>query len=224
MQHKAMSAEVKLSESGHVEAVFSKFNVIDLDRDVTLPGAFTDGAPVRMSAYNHESRRGGMLPVGRGKIEIRGDEAVLVGDFFLKTDHGRNTYETIKGMGDLQEWSYSYDILKRSQGMHGDPPAEVQFLEELKVHEVSPVLLGAGIDTRTLSVKSLTDMTDDELLAEAVSTYKAISERGLHLPPEIVDGVQSAQQAKDALRRRAGTLRLIAAANGIDIIPMEVSR
>ena len=29
----------------------------------------------------------------------------------------------------------------------------VQFLERLKVHEVSPVILGAGIATRTLATK-----------------------------------------------------------------------
>jgi hypothetical protein len=52
----------------------------------------------------------------------------------------------------LQEFSYGYDPVKFSFGEFEG--MKVRFLEELKVHEVSPVLVGAGVGTRLLTAKS----------------------------------------------------------------------
>lgn len=148
---------VKDADKGTVEAIFSTFNVVDLDGDVTRPGAFQDGAAVRISAYGHASW-GQALPVGKGVIRVTDQGAVLDGKFFLDTQQGRDTFTTVKEMGDLQEWSYGYDVEKSGSGtFEGE---DVRFLEELKVHEVSPVMLGAGIDTRTLAVKSSIPFSD----------------------------------------------------------------
>lgn len=49
-------ADVELKEDGdrgEVTAVFSTFDVVDADGDVTRKGAFTEGAPVVISAYGH---------------------------------------------------------------------------------------------------------------------------------------------------------------------------
>jgi hypothetical protein len=143
-------------DEGRVQSVFATLNVIDSDGDVTRPGAFEDGADVRISAYNHQSW-GGALPVGKGTIHEQGDEVILDGQFFMKTDSGRETFEVVKQMDELQEWSYGYDVVKRSDGTfpENDPEGKsVQFLEQLKVHEVSPVIVGAGVGTRTLATKS----------------------------------------------------------------------
>ena len=156
MQTKSLSMRVKDADQGLVEAVFATLGVIDADGDVTVPGAFEDGAAVRISAYGHESWLGA-LPVGRGVIRADNRQAVLDGQFFLGTTHGRDTFETVKQMGDLQEWSYGFDVVKWSQGEFEG--RDVRFLEGLKVHEVSPVLLGAGVDTRTLSVKAAGGIT-----------------------------------------------------------------
>jgi hypothetical protein len=52
MRRKSFGAvEVKGADSGEVRAVFSTFNTVDSDGDVTLPGAFRDGQEVRISAY-----------------------------------------------------------------------------------------------------------------------------------------------------------------------------
>lgn len=155
MEHKALAGvEIKDAEKGIVEAVFSTFNVIDSDKDVTLPGAFEDGAPVRMSAYGHTSWHG-ELPVGRGVIRVGEKDAVLEGQFFLKAAHARETFEVVKEMGDLQEWSYGYDVLATGEltDEWKEQGAE-RVLSKLYVPEVSPVLRGAGVDTRTLSVKA----------------------------------------------------------------------
>lgn len=144
--------EVKDAAQGTVEAVFSTFNEVDSDKDVTLPGAFTEGAATRISAYGHQSWFGA-LPVGKGTIRTSPTEAVLEGQFFLKTTHGRDTFEVVKEMGDLQEWSYGYDPVKFSFGeFNGE---KVRFLEQLLVDEVSPVLKGAGVNTRTTAVKQM---------------------------------------------------------------------
>lgn len=146
--------EVKDAEKGEVQAVFSTFDAIDKDGDVTKAGAFTDGAPVRISAYGHESWFGA-LPVGKGIIRTTQTEAILDGKFFLDTTVGRDTFTTIKEMGELQEWSYGYDPVKFSYGEFEGQ--KVRFLEELKVDEVSPVLIGAGVNTRTLAAKGHPD-------------------------------------------------------------------
>jgi len=153
MERKGLSLELKEdgAEQGAVTAIFSTFNVIDKDGDVTLPGAFEDGAPVKISAWNHGWAD---LPVGRGEIKAQEEHALLEGRFFMDTAHGLDTYRTIKGLAELQEWSYGYDILESSEGPFNGQ--QVRFLKKLHVYEVSPVMLGAGIGTGTLDIKSLT--------------------------------------------------------------------
>lgn len=165
----AIRVEVKDADKGQVEAVFATFNVIDKDGDVTLPGAFEDGAPVRISAYQHTSWSGA-LPVGKGVIRQTDTEAILEGQFFLNTTGGRDTFEVVKQLGDQQEWSYGYDTLESSFGMQED--RNVQFLKKMKAHEVSPVLLGAGVGTRTLSAKNAS--TFNEQVVETMVVVNAL--------------------------------------------------
>ncbi len=154
MPHKALTGiEVKDTAKGLIEAVFATLNVIDKDGDVTLPGAFTNGEKVRISAYGHKSWDG-VLPVGKGEINEVGNEAILTGQFFMNTAAGRETFEVVKELGALAEFSYGFDVLENSFGVFGDDERKVQFLRKLQVHEVSPVLLGAGIGTRTLVAKA----------------------------------------------------------------------
>ena len=145
--------EVKDAEKGEVSAVFSTFNVKDKDGDVTLPDAFKSGADVVISAYGHKSWDG-VLPVGVGTITATKTEAILTGQFFLDTESGRDTFTAVKRLAEkgLGEWSYGYAPTKYSFGEHEGE--RVRFLEELDVTEVSPVLMGAGVNTRTLAAKS----------------------------------------------------------------------
>lgn len=158
MDHKAgplVQVKVVDESKGEVQCVFSTLNVIDKDRDVTLPGAFGE-QKVRISAYNHQSWSD-ELPIGKGVIREVGNEAILDGQFFMDVQKAKDTFNTIKHLEDLMEWSYGYDVLERDHGTWppGDAKGEdVQFLKKLKVHEVSPVILGAGENTRTLSAKS----------------------------------------------------------------------
>lgn len=151
MDTKGLRVEIKDADRGEVTAIFSTFDVVDSDQDVTKSGAFEDGAEMAISAYGHTSWSGA-LPVGKGRIRTTAKEAVLEGQFFLDTVAGRDTFTVVKQLGPLGQWSYGYDVTKESYGEHEGQ--RVRFLEGLKVHEVSPVLLGAGVDTRTLGAKS----------------------------------------------------------------------
>jgi hypothetical protein len=146
--------EIKAGDKGQVNAVFSTFNVLDKDSDITLPGAFAEGAPVVISAYGHKSWEGA-LPVGDGVIRTTAKEAVLDGQFYMDTTHGADAFRTVKRLAErgLGQWSYGYDVQDADYGeMDGK---QVRYLKRLSVTEVSPVLIGAGVNTRTLATKGL---------------------------------------------------------------------
>lgn len=149
---KALSnVEIKDASKGLVTAVVSTFGVIDLDGDVTSKATFTDGAPVVVSSYGHTSWSGD-LPIGKGTISTTDTECIADLQLFMDTPHGAAAFNTIKGLGSLGEWSYSLMNTVSHRGELDGRPAN--FLDSTDVKEVSPVLRGASINTRTLSVKS----------------------------------------------------------------------
>lgn len=162
--------EVKDADSGEVTAVFSTLGVVDSDGDVTRPGAFEDGAAVVISAFGHASW-GGALPVGKGVIRADDAKAVLEGQFFLDTTAGRDTFAAVKNLGPLGQWSYGYDVTECAFGEQDDK--RVRFLDGLKVFEVSPVLVGAGVGTQTLSAKgrNMTFADEGAAVLAALATF-----------------------------------------------------
>lgn len=138
---------------GEFRAVFATFDVVDHDGDITRPGAFKDGSEVIIGSWGHKTHE---LPVGKGRIVTDQKEAAVEGSFFLDTQPGRDTYQTVKNLGPLGEWSYVFSIkrweIERSEGSYH------RVLHELDVYSVDPVLAGAGIDTRTTAIKSRRDM------------------------------------------------------------------
>jgi HK97 family phage prohead protease len=145
--------------AGSLQATFSTFGTVDRDGDVTLPSAFQDGAAVPM-VWSHDWHR----PIGRGTIRVLPDRAVFDGAFFTKTAWGRDAYETVKEMGDLQDYSYGFQILDSAGGTHDGAPVRV--LKSLQVFEVSPVLVGAGIGTGTDHIKADDALEDKPFEAE----------------------------------------------------------
>jgi len=154
METKVYQAELGLKEgsekTGEFEAVFATLGVVDHDGDVTVKGAFTEGQDVPVASYGHEHR---LLPVGLGTVHERDGKAILNGQFFLDTEAGREHYLTLKHLGGLQQWSYAFDVEEQESGPFDGK--QVRFLKKLKVHEVSPVLVGAGVDTQTTDIKSV---------------------------------------------------------------------
>lgn len=138
-----------LGDTGSFEATFATLGVIDKDGDVTVTGAFQDGQEVRISAWGHNW---GALPVGKGVIHADEQRAWVDGQFFLELPAGKDTYQTVKLLGELQEWSYGFEIKDQSFGEFEG--RQVRFLRGLDVFEVSPVMIGAGVDTGTDLIKT----------------------------------------------------------------------
>lgn len=201
--------EIKDADKGEVAVVFSTLGVVDSDMDVTLAGAFEDGARVKISSYGHTSWQG-RLPVGKGVIREVGNEAVMEGKFFLDTTDGRETFAVVKELGEDQEWSYGYDVTKCSFGEHQGQ--QVRFLEQLKVHEVSPVLVGAGVGTRLLSAKSGLKFGEhvesvvadvDALITRAADVVALRAEKGKAISE---DSAQALARLDESLKRLSALL------------------
>lgn len=159
---KLVTADVRVKDAdqGIVELVFSTFNKVDKDGDVTLKGAFVGNPPIVLSAYGHKSWDG-ELPYGTGTITEGETEATASVKFLLNTTHGRDAFETVKALSEagLQEWSYSLESVEAERGTVDGK--SVRILKKIFVKEISPVLRGAGTDTRTLAVKSFKQLDSD---------------------------------------------------------------
>jgi HK97 family phage prohead protease len=198
MERKAVTLELKADEPGALRAVFSTFDVRDKDRDVTLKGAFEDGASVRLLPAHDWAH----YAIGRGVITTDARQAVFNGHFNLNTTAGRDWYESIKDVADMQEFSYGFDVLDWSAGEFDGEP--VRFLRKIRVHEVSPVTLGAGEATRVLSIKSASGL--DVPFAELFTWYTEHPEAAEALLAEIRSGgtaLTSGAELKGAVGRHS---------------------
>jgi len=158
------NAPIELKEDGdtrYIEAVFSLFDTIDSDNDVTKANSLRSGytgnkVPL---VWNHDWSK----VIGRGIIETDNQKAVFKG-YFLNTEAGKEAYETVKAMQDMQQFSYGFQVLKSSKGTHIDSKGEeipVRVLEDVKVWEVSPVLVGAQQNSFVQALKSGLQTYDD---------------------------------------------------------------
>lgn len=160
------AADFKASgDTGAFRATLATLQVIDKDGDVTRPGAFVVGTPVKIMQWGHNWSA---LAVGKGVLGADDERAWVDGQFFLDTTAGKETYLTVKALGDLQEWSYGYTV---GQASYGEQEGRsVRFLEKLNVFEASPVMIGAGVGTGTDSIKSGTaGMTLDDHTAAVLA-------------------------------------------------------
>lgn len=145
--------EFKAGEKGEFVARFATLGVVDHDGDVTEPGAFETGQGALIEAWNHNY---GELPVGKAVIREEDEDgsrvALAEGTFFLDTMGGLEHYKTVKNLGDLQEWSYTFFIVDSGPGKVDG--RDVRLLKKLDVVGVGPVDRGAGIGTGTVMIKT----------------------------------------------------------------------
>jgi HK97 family phage prohead protease len=167
-------------ETGTVEAVFSVFNEIDSDNDVVLPKSIRSGYGDKGVAmvWGHDWKN----IIGKGKIIQDDNKAVFKGSFNMNTNAGKEAYETVKAMGDLQQWSFGFEVLDSEVGLFskdGGEEKEVRYLKDLKVWEVSPVMVGANQNTHTVAVKNAEqemETNDREIKNEVKSTEVEVEE------------------------------------------------
>jgi hypothetical protein len=156
MQTKTSTAEVKeLDERGEGSLVFATFGVRDRDGDVIVPGSIGEQFVVMAAAHDWTA-----APIGKARIYEYGNEARADFALNLAMTGGRNWYNALKFDLDhppaRQQHSFGFTADVFSYGeLEGQ---QVRYLRRVTVHEISPVMLGAGVNTRTLTLKQREDM------------------------------------------------------------------
>ena len=152
-ERKTVGAMIKQAgDDGSFEAVIATLGVVDSDGDIVEPGAF-GGATVSVLPA-HQAQH---VPLGKARIEERGDQAIAVGRFNLEIPAAAEWHSALKfdlqHPPAIQEWSWDFRPTETSEDtVDGET---VRRLIKLDVKEVSPVLRAASIGTGTLSVKRL---------------------------------------------------------------------
>lgn len=155
MQIKSMAIK-EMDESGKGLAELATLSAVDNDGDTYERGAFAwkpGGHQWAMMMPAHDRRK---MPFGKARVYEEGDTAFAELNLNLKTEAGREWHQALLfdlQTGDpVQEWSYGYNIVDMDYRVSGS--SRVRVLKKLDVDEVSPVLRGAGVGTRTIAIKS----------------------------------------------------------------------
>ena len=175
---KSIDLEIKNDEKGEVAAVFSVFDKVDSDGDIVKAGSiksgFKSGDVPMVWAHKWD------MPIGKGQIEQDDDKATFKGQFFMDTESGREAYNLVKAMGELQQWSFGFKVDDSEYGKFkkdgSDEEEDVRFLKGLTVYEVSPVLVGANQETYTMAIKSNTDLLEELSGEKAVMTTESMNQ------------------------------------------------
>ena len=148
---------------GIVDAIVSVTGVLDRQKDIVEPGAFrkalTGKLPKVVNSHQAHQFLGKVLSMRElqpGNAELpsdlrtqgRGALATRM-KFNLETQSGAEMYSNVRG-GFVDEWSYMFSIEDSQYDSKG--ARHIKLIDE--VFEVSPVLVGAGLGTRTLATKA----------------------------------------------------------------------
>ena len=168
METETKSLKVKdVDDAGKGLARIATLSAIDHDGDTYAKGAFAwkeQWVPI-IPAHDRKAP-----PMGKARLYEAGDEALAELHLNLKTASGRDWHENLKfdlmTGTPVQEWSYGYDVLDKSDELRGGDPVRV--LKKLDVHEISTVIRGAGKGSGTLAIKSRTGFAEqlDQLIAD----------------------------------------------------------
>ena len=124
--------------------------MVDHDDDLTKRGAFGEQGVVILPTHDFSS-----VPLGKGKTREEGNEAIADFKLNLNIPAAKEWRDALafdlKNAPALQEWSYSYRPTEYS--FEERDGKTIRILEKLEVIEVSPVIRGAGIGTRTREMK-----------------------------------------------------------------------
>lgn len=203
MEFKSGGHTVKqLTEAGELEVVFATLGVVDLDGDLTEPGAFGEQIAHFVPAHSWGSPQ-----IGKVKISEEGDKAIGRAKINLRMNSGKEWYEALKFDFEetgpsIQEYSYGFEIEESGERMVDG--RTVRLLKKVKVFEVSPVIRGAGVGTGTLALKETSDNWDGLDLAEHLQKIAKETEKALERISDIESkrllGKASASTAKDLAR------------------------
>ena len=179
--------EVKLAK-GQISVVFATMNIVDKDGDVTLPGFYGEQTVAMVPVHDWDH-----VPIGKGLTVEVGEEAVADIQMNLEIQAAKDWLSQIKfdltHGKPIQEYSYGFKVLEGGSRQGTFNGKNVRFLQPRegnipgsKIWEVSPVLVGAGEKTRTLSAKGAPMKFSEEILSvldaaeELVSRGKSLAD------------------------------------------------
>ena len=204
IERKRFTLELKgEGEAGIATARFATLNVRDLDGDVTLPGAF-GRQTVLLADWAHDSRK---PAIGRAETREEGDQALGDIRFNLKMASGVEAYQSILMSGELQEWSYAYQVPEGGSYQGDFEGQQARFLKAVNVIHLSPVEQGAGINTATVDIKSLYGSADfEDAVRAALLRVQAPTDSPPTLEPEPDLILQFLKDRLDLHKRKAFVL------------------
>lgn len=203
----------KLDDGGTGLARIATLSAVDSDGDTYARGAFGEQQVKVLPAHDSMA-----VPIGRARVFEREDEALAEFRLNLDTAAGREWHAALKfdfeSGQPLQEWSYGFRIVDSSTEVRDGQ--RVRVLKKLKVHEISPVVLGAGVGTATLALKGRAVPFGEQLIAAIAEVrdiagrareIKALREKdGRALSPERVDQLKDLTAACGELAAAAAEL------------------
>lgn len=159
--------EEKLAK-GMISVVFATMGVWDKDGDLAVPGFYGEQDVAMVPCHDWSS-----VPLGKGKTREDGNSAVADIQMNLELQAAKDWLSAIKfdlKVGKpIQEYSYGFKVLEGGSEMGEMLGRRGRILKPRedgmpgsKIWEVSPVLVGAGEKTRTLSAKAAGKTFADE--------------------------------------------------------------
>lgn len=142
----------QVDDAGTFSAIVATLGVVDHDGDIVESGAMLGSNPVPIVP----SHQHGHVPLGKVNLEEQGDKVLASGRFNLDVAPARDWFSAIRF--DLEnappkmEYSWAFHI--KSERREDRDGKSVRILEKVDLIEVSPVLQGASIGTRTVVAKS----------------------------------------------------------------------
>lgn len=135
--------ELKQASTCKLEAVIATLNAVDSDGDLLLPGSFGTQEVPFIWSHRQDS-----LPLGRAKVSERGDQVLAEVDIVDKA-----TCEWLRldfSKGPVQQFSWGFTIPAGGAERRDDG---VRVISAVDLIEVSGVLRGASVGTRTVGIK-----------------------------------------------------------------------
>lgn len=174
VERKVFDAHLKVfTGEGRGTAVLGRLGVRDKDGDVLVPGLLGGEQQVPLiQAHDWQ------VPAF-GRAVVRERDGEMVADFVLnlETPRGKEWASVLAfdlAHGPIQQWSWGFSVLPNGSEIGTHEDERVRLLRRIKLHEVSPVVVGASVGSRTLSLK------DGDEVAGVVREYERLS--GLKLP------------------------------------------
>lgn len=148
---------------GLIEAVVATLRdhngqlVIDSEGDCYSATAYRDGQEVALATAEHGDHVKSDGPVGKGILRVTPTDVHFAGRYFVGTQRGLEEFTTTKEMGSLFGWS------PRFTAKYTEPPADLRrrgarrLITSMNVISVAPTIRPAGLNTRTLTAKFISE-------------------------------------------------------------------